>query len=124
MGTRAINPLGKVDLELIEYWVFKKMETVEGENERFNQANHILDDSVIDEPVFGEGDMDYGEYFDQWSNRFSELLEARLIDVEDLQDFFVWIEYISPGDEGDDCPLDNIKSKLQMKIEGIEKREN
>lgn len=36
MGTRAVNPLERFDLELVEFWVSKKMETLEHTDSGFN----------------------------------------------------------------------------------------
>ena len=124
MGTRAVNPLERVDLELVEFWVSKKMETLEHADSGFNQEDYALDDEYIDSHTFGDEELDYGEYFEQWTSRFSELLEERLIDVEDLQDFLVWLEYVSPEDEADGRSLNDIKSKISAKIQGVERRES
>ena len=123
MGTRAINPLERGDIELIEFWVASKKEQLEREGAKFNQEDYDIDDENSDGPTFGDPELDHGEYFEQWAFRFDELLEVRLVDVEDLQDFLVWLEYVKPEDEGESYSFEEIKSKIEMKIEGVEKRE-
>ena len=85
------------------------------------QANHALTINLDQSDEAAQ--LDHGEYFEQWEYRFNELLETRLVDLEDLQDFLVWLEYVKPDDEDDLYSFEELKSKIEMKIEGIEKRE-
>ena len=113
MGTSAVNPLESGDIKLIEYWVSCKMD--------------LEDPSEIDQTlegwVLGYDELGYAECFDEWTMLFSNLLNARLIDVEDLQDFLILLEFIRPDDEHLNFSFEQIKEKIEIKIEGIEKRE-
>ena len=86
-----------------------------------SEANHALTINLDQSDEAAQ--LDHGEYFEQWDYRFNELLETRLVDLEDLQDFLVWLEYVKPDDEDDLYSFEELKSKIEMKIEGIEKRE-
>lgn len=124
MGTRAVNPLERGDIELIELWVASKKEQLEPAESKFNQEDYGIDDEDPDSAIFGDEDLDHGEYFEQWTFHFAEMLDARLVYLEDLQDFLVWLEYVKPVDEDDLYSFEEIKSKIEIKIEGIEKRNN
>lgn len=101
MGTRAVNPLEPADKDLIDFWVSGKASRLDYEDKGQEAA-----------------------YFLSQSTRFASVIEDSLIDIDDLQDLLVWLEYILPDDETESYSFNEIKEKIENKIEGIEKRES
>jgi len=61
--------------------------------------DHCEIDQTVQGWVLGYEELGCAECFDGWTMRFSNLLNSKLIDVEDLKDFLVWLEYIRPNEE-------------------------
>lgn len=101
MGTRAVNPLEPADKDLIDFWVSGKASRIDYEDNG-QEAGYFLSQST----------------------RFGSILESSLIDINDLQDLLVWLDYIFPDDGSEFYSFNEIKEKIEKKIEGIEKRES
>ena len=88
MGTRAVNPLGPADKDLIDFWVSGKASRLDYEDKGQEAA-----------------------FFLSQSTRFASVIEDSLIDIDDLQDLLVWLEYILPDDETESYSFNEIKEK-------------
>ena len=100
MSTKAVNPLDQIDRDLIELWITKKSDAVYEEEQESRDFSFATD-----------------------ATRFLKVVNETLIDVVDLQDLIVFLEYIRPTDDTfEDASIDALFQKIEEKIIGVESR--
>ena len=98
MDTEVVNPLDQIDRDLIELWITKKSDAVSEEEQESRDFSFAAD-----------------------ATRFLKVVNETLVDVVDLQDLIVFLEYIRPTDYTvEDASIDALFQKIEEKIVGVE----